>query len=52
MAAPGDKDIGRLDVAMDDTLAVRGVKRVGGLDGERQQGFRGAVVNPLMVQRR
>ena len=37
MSAPGDEDVGRLDVAMDDALAVRSIERVGNLDRERQQ---------------
>src|ERR1700722_17410251 len=39
VAAPGNEDIGRLDVAMDDTFAVRGVERVGDLNRERHQGI-------------
>ena len=30
----GDEDVGRLDVAMDDSFGVRGVKGVGDFDGE------------------
>jgi hypothetical protein len=36
MAALGYKDVGRLDVAVDDPLGVCGVQRIGNLDGERQ----------------
>ena len=37
MAAPRDEDVGRLDVAMNDAFAVRGVERVGDLRGEIEQ---------------
>ena len=37
MAAASDKDVGRLDVAMDDAFAVRGVERVGNFDGQVEQ---------------
>src|SRR6202034_2464294 len=33
------KQVGRLDVAMDDALAMRGVERVGDLDAERENCF-------------
>jgi hypothetical protein len=32
--ASGDEDIGRLDVAVDDAVRMRGVERIGNLDGE------------------
>jgi hypothetical protein len=37
VTAVGDKDIGGLDVSMNDTFGVRGVKRVGNVDAEREQ---------------
>ncbi len=37
--ALGDKDVGRLDVAMDDTLGMRGVQSVGNLRRQREQSF-------------
>ena len=37
MAAAGDEQIRRLDVAVDNAGRVRGVERVGDLDGDRQQ---------------
>ena len=37
MAAAGDEQIRRLDVAVDDPGGVRGLERVGDLDRERQQ---------------
>ena len=37
MAAAGDEDVRRLDVAVDDPGGVRGIQRVGDLDAERQQ---------------
>ena len=33
----GDEDIGRLDVAMNDALTVRGLQAFGDFDRERQQ---------------
>src|SRR5208337_1258240 len=39
MAPVGDKDVRRLDVAVNDPLGVGGVERVRDLDTERQQGF-------------
>ena len=33
----GDKDIGRLDVAMDDSFGMSGVQAVGDLDGNIQR---------------
>jgi hypothetical protein len=37
VTAFGDKNVRRLDVAMDDALGMRGVQSVGNLDGERNQ---------------
>jgi hypothetical protein len=37
VAARGDEDVGRLDVAVDDTAGVRGVQRIGDLDGQVDQ---------------
>ena len=37
MTALGDKNVGRLDVAMDDALGMRRVERIGNLDRQRQQ---------------
>ncbi len=57
VAAGGDEDVGRLDVAMDDALFVRGVERVGDFDAERQQQserqglFRDAVLEGLALQK-
>src|SRR5208283_1550241 len=39
MAAFGDKNIGGLDVAVNDSLGVGGVERVGNFDAEREQSF-------------
>jgi hypothetical protein len=39
VAALGNKDVGRLDVAVDDALGMRGVEAVGNLDGQREHGF-------------
>ena len=39
MPAFGDKDIGRLDVAMNDSLGVRGVQPVGNLNRQGDDGF-------------
>jgi hypothetical protein len=38
LAARGHKNVGWFDVAMHDTLGVRGIQRVGDLDGEIEQG--------------
>src|ERR1022692_4893884 len=48
--ALGDKNIGRLDVAMNDPLGVRGVERVGNLNGERedQLSFHRSAGNPML----
>ena len=35
--ALGDENVGGLDVAMDDAFAVRGIERVGDLDGQAEQ---------------
>ena len=40
MAALGDKNVGGLDVAMNDAFDVRGVECVGNLNGQRQNRFR------------
>ncbi len=37
--ALGDKDVGRLDVAVDDTLRMRGVQAIGDLNRKREQRF-------------
>ena len=37
MAAAGDEKIGGLDVAMNDSLGVRGIERVGNFDGDIEQ---------------
>ena len=37
VSAPGDKNVGRLDIAMDDAAGVRRIERVGDLDAEREQ---------------
>ena len=36
MVAPGDENIGGLDVAVDDPGVVGGIQRIGDLDSERQ----------------
>ena len=38
MSAFRDEDVGRLDIAMDDSLGVRCFKSIGDFNGERQQG--------------
>ncbi len=40
MSALGDKDVGGLDIAVDDVFCMSGVERVCNLDGERQNRFR------------
>jgi len=37
VAAAGDKDVGRLDVAMHDAHAVRGIERFGNIDRYREK---------------
>ena len=37
MTTLGDKDVGGLDVAMDNAFAVCGIEGVGDLDGERKE---------------
>ena len=39
MAALGDKDVGRLDVAVDDALGMGGFQAIGNLDGQREHVF-------------
>ncbi len=39
MSALGDKDVGGLDVAVDDALRMGGVEAVGDFDGEGEQSF-------------
>ena len=39
VSALGDKDVRRLDVAVDDSRRVRGIQRVGNLDPQRQNGL-------------
>ena len=39
VAALGHKDVGGLDVAVDDALGMSGVQSVGNLDGQREHGF-------------
>ena len=39
MAALGDKNVCRLNVAVNDALRVRGVERIGDFCGERKQAF-------------
>jgi hypothetical protein len=39
VTAGGDENIGRFDVAMNDSLGVGGVQRVGEVDAERKEGF-------------
>ncbi len=50
MAALGDKNIRRLDVAVDDAFDMRGVERVGDLDRQSQQhiGFNGAAGDAVL----
>ena len=37
--APGHEDVGRLDIAMNDSLFMRGVEGVGNVDGNLEQLF-------------
>ncbi len=39
MAAIADKNVGRLDVTMDDSFAVRGIESIGNFDADREQRF-------------
>ena len=39
MLVPGDEDVGGLDVAVNNALAVRGLQSFGDFDGEREQAF-------------
>jgi hypothetical protein len=39
VAAISDKDIRRLNVAMNDSFGVGGIERVGNLDSQREQSF-------------
>ena len=39
VAAAGDENVGRLDIAMNDALGMRGVERRRGLDGKVFNGF-------------
>ena len=39
MTTPGDEDVRRLDVAMDDALAVRRVESIGDFDSQRKRLF-------------
>ena len=56
LAAAGDEQVGRLDVAMDDGGAVRGVERIGDLDAEveqvveRQRAARDALLERLALE--
>ena len=36
MPAPGDEDIGRLDVTVDDAFRMCGIQSIGNFDSERQ----------------
>ena len=36
---PGHKNVRRLDVAVNDTLSVRGIQPIGDFDCQRQHGF-------------
>src|SRR5580658_6166065 len=40
VTALGDKDVRRLDVAVDDSLSMRGIEGIGNFDGERENHFR------------
>ena len=50
MAALGDEDVGRLDVAVDDAFCVSCVERVGNLDGqgENSLGFHRRPVDAML----
>ena len=49
VTAFGHKDVGRLDVAMDDALAVRGIQRVGDFNAERQERSRVSIGRPAIA---
>src|SRR5580658_7222870 len=40
MTTLGDKDVRRLDVAVDDSFSMRGIEGIGNLDGKRENQFR------------
>jgi hypothetical protein len=53
VAAPGDEQVGGLDVAVDNSGGMRCLERVGDLDGERQQSIDlEGLTADLMLQRR
>ena len=50
MAAARDKKIGGLDIAMNDSLGVRGVQRIGNFDGEIEEvvELHGAAIDEML----